>query len=208
VIGIWFLGAPWRSSRGPRRNFGESQRDRPMLASRVPPYRAPGSGGVSGAPATGVKGKETQAGGSRSEPAGRRADPDPHGGTRSGGRPRVRCGERVTLRRPAAGGLWAGAGHNPSCRRTFSTIAGCSMNALSRAQPSGDDPHGSRAPGTHERIHLVHLRDQASANPAERRAHARFAPEGDLSLDSTMAVVAPLRLPALPPTDGTVIGAS
>lgn len=53
-----------------------------------------------------------------------------------------------------------------------------------------DDPHGSRALGTHERIHLVHLLDQASASSAERRAHVRFASEGDISLDSTMALVA------------------
>jgi hypothetical protein len=53
-----------------------------------------------------------------------------------------------------------------------------------------DKPNGSRALGTPERIHRVRLRDQASASSAERRAHARFASEGDLSLDSTMAVVA------------------
>jgi hypothetical protein len=31
------LGAPGRSSRGPRRDPGGSQRDRPTPASRVPP---------------------------------------------------------------------------------------------------------------------------------------------------------------------------
>ncbi len=46
-----------------------------------------------------------------------------------------------------------------------------------------DDPPGSRALGTHERIHLVHLRDQASASSAERRAHARFASESQTSLN-------------------------
>jgi hypothetical protein len=69
VIGIGdrnlLLGAPGRSGRGPRRDPGGSQRDCPTPASRVPPYRAPGSGGVSGAPATVVKGKETQAGGTQ-----------------------------------------------------------------------------------------------------------------------------------------------
>jgi hypothetical protein len=53
-----------------------------------------------------------------------------------------------------------------------------------------DDPHGSRALGTPAGIHRVHRRDEASASSAERRAQARFASEGDLSLDSTMAGVA------------------
>ncbi len=38
-------GAPGRSGRGPRRDSGGSRRDQPSPASRVPAFRAPGSGG-------------------------------------------------------------------------------------------------------------------------------------------------------------------
>jgi hypothetical protein len=70
--------------------------------------------------------------------------------------------------------------------------AGCSINAMIRMVPA----------------HWGHPSGSTSYTCLMSRAYARFASEGDLSLDSTMAVVAPLRFPALPQTDGTVIGAS
>ena len=96
------LGAPGQSADGPRWDSGGSQRDRLTPASRVPPYRAPESGGVAVAPDAAVKGKGTQAGGPRSAPAGRRATPDPQDGARPASRTRVRDGERQSYPRRRA----------------------------------------------------------------------------------------------------------
>ena len=84
-----------------------------------------------------------------------------------------------------AGGLGAGAGQSPRWVRIISITGGCSMKASSRAQPSGDYPHCSPALGTHK--------GSASYMCLMSRAHARFASEEDISLDSTRAVEIVLR---------------
>ena len=119
----------------------------------------------SGAPATGVKGKETQAGGTQI------------GTRRSAGGPR--SPRRRQARRPTSRAVWrAGDAAMTRCGRAVSL--GGPQPEVSQDLPfvddrglldTRDDPHGSGALGTHERIHLVHLRDQASASSAERRAH-------------------------------------
>lgn len=87
-----------------------------------------------------------------------------------------------------AGGLWMWVGQSPRCVRIFSMTSGCSIHAMIRLAPA----------------HWGHTRGSTSNTCVMSRAHARFASEGDSSLDSTLAGVAPLRLPALPPTDVTV----
>ncbi len=129
------MAAPGRSGRGPRRDPGGSQRDRPTPASPVPPYRAPGSRGVSGAPATAVKGKETQAGGTQigtGRSAGGPRSPRRRQARRPTARAAWRAGDAATARdresgngRPAAGGLWAGAAQSPKWVRIFSMTGAC-----------------------------------------------------------------------------------
>jgi len=172
------LGAPGRSSRGPRRDPGGSQRDRPTPASRVPPYRAPGSGGAAGAPATGVKGKERHAGGT------------PIGTRRSTGGPR--SPRRGPARRPTSRAVW---------RSGDAATTRCRESGTGRPAAGGGRPQ----PKVSQQLFDDRGRPDTRDEPRPRAVRLGRGPligfhGGRRRLS--------LRLPALPPTDGTVIGAS
>jgi len=172
------LGAPGRSSRGPRRDPGGSQRDRPTPASRVPPYRAPGSGGVAGAPATGVKGKERHAG--RTQIGTRRSA----GGPRS---PR-----RRQARRPTSRAVW---------RSGDAATTRCRESGTGRPAAGGGRPQ----PKVSQQLFDDRGRPDTRDEPRRR---ARRLGRGSLAGVHEGRRRLPRRRPALPPTDGTVIGAS
>ena len=105
-----------------------------------------------------------------------------------------RGGQGAVVRGVGGDGGWgAGKGHRPRGGRIVPLPAGGSMEALSCAQPHGDDPHGAATARTEERIDVRHRPDEPRP-----RALGRTAVSGRPSFTLTASSGASDTLPVTP----------